>query len=307
MLKNNEVNKLEKKTEYKSVNKITKGALAIILASTVVFPGANVFADETTSETAIIDLQEDSNSDSDKVETPSLLPGDFFYFSKILIEKIRLALTIDDIKEAKLIADYATERLEEAEALFVDGNEEAALETMKKAIENMESADDQVTAVDDGASDEIVEENKEIGDVKEVLSQNIIALTAAMEKVKNPVAKAALQKNIEKRYAKVSKKMEKWEKKNEKMTKKNKLEDTESAPETLVESGSEKVIPEVTESVAPQSTKKEIHQSAVQDKKQAKQVILQNKQEEKAVAKEAKAESKNSIKEKKKENNGKGN
>ncbi|WP_142301041.1 DUF5667 domain-containing protein [Bacillus sp. 7884-1] len=298
---------MEKKTEYKSVNKITKGALAIILASTVVFPGANVFADETTSETAIIDLQEDSNSDSDKVETPSLLPGDFFYFSKILIEKIRLALTIDDIKEAKLIADYATERLEEAEALFVDGNEEAALETMKKAIENMESADDQVTAVDDGASDEIVEENKEIGDVKEVLSQNIIALTAAMEKVKNPVAKAALQKNIEKRYAKVSKKMEKWEKKNEKMTKKNKLEDTESAPETLVESGSEKVIPEVTESVAPQSTKKEIHQSAVQDKKQAKQVILQNKQEEKAVAKEAKAESKNSIKEKKKENNGKGN
>lgn len=307
MLKNNEVNELEKKTDHKSVNKITKGALAIILASTVVFPGANVFADETTSETAIIDLQEDSNSESDKVETPSLLPGDFFYFSKILIEKIRLALTIDDVKEAKLIADYAAERLVEAEALFADGDEEAAIETMEKAIENMESADDQVTAVDDGASDEIVEENKEIGDVKEVLSQNIIALTAAMEKVNNPVAKASLQKNLEKSYVKVSKKIKKWEKKNEKITKKNKLEDTEAAPETLVESSSDKVIPEVTESAAPQPTKKEIQQSAVQEKKQAKQAILQNKQEAKAAAKEAKAESKNSTKEKKKENNGKGN
>ena len=298
---------LEKQTDHKSLNKITKGALAIFLASTVVFPAANVFADETTSETAIIDLQEDSNSEIDKVETPSLLPGDFFYFSKILIEKIRLALTIDDVKEAKLIADYAAERLVEAEALFADGNEEAAVETMKKAIEDMESADDQIAAVEDGSSDEMVDDNKEIGDVKEVASQNIIALTAAMKKVKNPVAKAALKKNIEKSYAKLAKKMEKREEKVQKVTKGNKLEESEAAPEIKVDSSSETITPEVTVPAVPQPSKKEIHQSAVQEKKQEKQVILQNKKEAKAVATETKAEAKNSIMEKKKENNGKGN
>ena len=34
-----------------------------------------------------------------------------------------------------------------------------------------------------------------------------------MEKVKNPVAKAALEKNIKKSYAKLAKKIAKWESK----------------------------------------------------------------------------------------------
>ncbi len=104
----------------------------MILTSAVVFPATNVFADEITSETPIIELQADSSSNGEKGQTPSLLPGDFFYFSKILLEKIQLALTIDDVKEAKLIAEYAGERLSEAKALFADGNEEAAVEMMKK-------------------------------------------------------------------------------------------------------------------------------------------------------------------------------
>lgn len=170
----------------------------MILAGTVAFPATNVFANETINETAIIDLQAKTVSTNETVESPSLLPGDFFYFTKILMEKIHLALTSDDVKEAKLVAEFATERLAEAEALFAEGNEQAALETMKTAIENIENADEQVSIIDQEAAEEVVEDETELGEVKEVLSQNIIALTSAMEKVKNPVAKAALKKNIEK-------------------------------------------------------------------------------------------------------------
>lgn len=285
----------------------------MILASALVFP-VNVFADETTSETAVIDLQADSSSEGDKGETPSLLPGDFFYFSKILIEKIRLALTIDDVKEAKLIAEYAAERLSEAEALFVDGNEEAALETMKKAIDNIDIAEDQVTNAEEDDSGETVEDETELEQAKEAVSQNIIALTAAMEKVKNPAAKAALQKNIEKSYAKLAKKMEKREKKQQLKTNEYSPEESAAAPGIVsntetntaeVEEG--ELTPEVTLPVTP--SMEDIQQTTVQEKKSAKQEIQQMK-EEKAVGKEKKAEMKQAVKEMKQEskgNNGKGN
>ena len=43
-------------------------------------------------------------------------------------------------------------------------------------------------------------------DVEKMVSQNILSLQAAMEKVKNPVAKAALEKNTKKELCKTSKK-----------------------------------------------------------------------------------------------------
>lgn len=310
-LKNNEVKELENKTNQKSSNKLTKSALALLLASAVVFPATTVLADETTSETPIIDLQTESNTDGDKGETPSILPGDFFYFSKILVEKIRLALTIDDVKEAKLVAEYATERLSEAEALFAKGNEEAALETMKKAIDNIEIADDQVT---EETSGEIVEDETELGQVKDAVSQNIIALSAAMEKVKNPVAKAAIEKNIKKSYAKLAKKMEQREEKQQQKATKHNAEraaDIDSNMETNTPETEEGVItPEEALPVTPQPSMKDTQPTALQEKKSTNQEIQQQMKEAKSVEKEKKAEMKQAVKELKqesKENNGKGN
>jgi hypothetical protein len=302
------VNKSKKQTKQKQLYKISKGVLATILAGTVAFPATNVFADETINETAIIDLQAKTSSTTETVESPSLLPGDFFYFTKILMEKIHLAVTSDDVKEAKLVAEFATERLAEAEALFAEGNEQAALETMKTAIENIENADEQVSIIDQEATEEVVEDETELGEVKDVLSQNIIALTAAMEKVKNPVSKAALKKNIEKSYTKLAKKMEKWEKK-QKKTNEIIREETVST-EIIEESDSEKTSLEVTLPVTQQPSKKEIQQTAVQERKIAKQETIQHKKEAKSLAKETKVETKkapNQGKKETKQNNGNGN
>lgn len=238
-LKNLEVNKLKNLIDHEKLNKIVKGTLAIIFAGSFTFSSSTVFADQGTPENSpVAAVQSGSSSSTDgeqqkqTQEAPSLLPGDFFYFAKIVFEKIQLALTFDDVKEAKLLANFAAERLAEAEALFAAGDEEAALETIKTALENMENADNAVKE-EQPAKEEVSEEQAageeqpaadvkddqqtnnepEVEEVKQVMSQNIIALTAAMEKVKNPVAKAALQKNIDKSYVKLAKKLEKWEEK----------------------------------------------------------------------------------------------
>ncbi|WP_419888638.1 DUF5667 domain-containing protein [Neobacillus niacini] len=301
------------KKQTNPLKKISKGAIAIIVTSAVVFPATNVFADETTSEPPIINLGADSSS-SDKEQTPLLLPGDFFYFSKLLLEKIHLALTFDDIKETKLMAEYAGERLAEAEALFTEGNEEEAVETMKIAMDHIDKAEEHVTYVEEEASEEIVVD--ELKKAQDAVSQNIIALTVAMEKVKNPVAKAALQKNIEKSYAKLAKKMEKQEKKQQQ--KNSEYQNEESAAtseldpsmETTSPKREEEITPEVSSPVTTQPAMKEIQQTAVQETKSAKQELQPQRIEAREAVKEKKEEMKQAAREWKqhsKRNNDKGN
>ena len=195
--------------------------------------------EEGSEETANPDEQLE-----DEEEAPSLVPGDLFYFIKIALEKIKLAITIDDVKEAKLLATYAAERLAEADVLFAEGKEAEALEVIEHALEYLgdseaivdentqaedvdqntnedgtEAEENEVAVEEDNATGEeeeeeaVVEENEAAEDteavkaVKQLISQNIIALSAAMKKVKNETAKAALHKNIEKSEKKLAKKM----------------------------------------------------------------------------------------------------
>lgn len=249
--------KLKKYINQIEMNKIAKSALAMVLAGTFTFSSA-ALANETTTDPAktveaptetpvtndTVALTNDGTvqaKDETKVEAPKLVPGDFFYFAKLTFEKIKLMLTTDDVKEAALLATFASERLAEAESLFKEGKEDLAVEVIQKALEDMKVADSVVeeekdtTTVDgekvvtedqtktDGdvvtkpsddkttIDDKPTTDEEAVEEVKEILSQNIIALTAAMEKVKNPVAKAALQRNIEKSYAKLEKKLAKIE------------------------------------------------------------------------------------------------
>ncbi|WP_326161009.1 DUF5667 domain-containing protein [Neobacillus niacini] len=295
------------------MKKIFKGALAIIVTSAVVFPATNVFADETTSEPPIIDLEADSRS-SDKEQTPLLLPGDFFYFSKLLLEKIHLALTFDDIKETKLMAEYAGERLAEAEALFTEGNEEEAVETMKKAIDHIDKAEEHVTNVEEEASEEIVVD--ELNENKGCSFTKYYRSYCCNGKGEKSVAKAALQRNIEKSYAKLAKKMEKREKKQQQ--KNSEFQNEESAApseldpsmETTSPKRDEEITPEVSSQVTTQPAMKEIQQTAVQEKKSAKQELQQQRIEAREAVKEKKEEMKQAAKEWKqhsKRNNDKGN
>ncbi len=312
-------------------NKIVKATLALLVAGTA-FSTTAVFAEEPMApidvelqieEPAIInELAETENGQLQ--ESPSLVPGDFFYFMKILLEKIQLALTFDDIKEARLIAEYAAERLAEAEVLFAKGDEEAALETMTKAIEYMENADNvvveqpteekvdeqddlidieldvEVIANDAAASEEEKEAEVEI---ENIVSQNIVALTAALEKVKNPKAKAALQKNIDKSYAKLAKKLEKQKKTAEKIIKKESaiIEPIEVDEQAVV---TEDINEEVKVTLPVTPLKHEQREAEKIEKKKFQQETKQQRNETKATVKEKKLEEKRHQKEQKIEDKG---
>lgn len=239
----------------KELNKMVKGALALVLAGTFTFSATRAFAEETTSQTdqfQTVDLQtsvdteaNSVNQNADTKEAPSLLPGDFFYFAKIALEKIKLALSLDKVKDAQLLTDYASERLAEAQALFDSGDQKTAIEMINQAMEDMNNAekivelqkqseqvsdqanedsqeaesetsnsdeankDDEQISTDQKNDETQVTEDHDVNKVDATQSQNIVALTAAMEKVKNPVAKEALQKNINKSYAKLARKLDK--------------------------------------------------------------------------------------------------
>jgi tetratricopeptide (TPR) repeat protein len=357
--------------------KIMKSTLAVLLAGSVTFSGTSAFAnsDSESFETVNIDQKEtdsttnvqvndEANIDSvkeeiekleDSTEAPSLLPGDFFYFAKLALEKVKLAFTMDDSKEAKLLAEYAAERLAEAEALFQAGQEEEAIEAINKAIEMMNSfedkwSDDEVTEEDSSSdesnegteedaapeegkteedtttdentdtdvdtdetteteedttteepadteetTDETTSEDKETEEMKELMSQNIVALSAALEKVKNPKAKAALQKNIEKSYAKLAEKLakfeDKWAKEEE-----EKEEVTETPEKDTTEAPTEETTTEETP-VEGQPVEEETETAPVPVKTQEKQEVKEERKANQQQAKEEREERKQEAKE----------
>lgn len=271
------------------IKKITKGSLALVLASTFTFSSI-AFANEDTTEEATyetVNLQEvQSQLESTQTEAPSLIPGDFFYFAKIALEKIKLAVTFDNAKEAELMATYASERLAEAGALYGEGKEAEALEVIQAAIEYMENSqnivdeetdaeevasDDQntngdsieeeaVTEEDDAetteptSNEESSEEQDSYTEVENTLRNNISALKAAMEHVGSDQARDSLQKNIDKTYAKIEKKLAKLEKKYGTAEEEGQVTDettdleTVNAPETT-EENTETVTTEPSETV----------------------------------------------------------
>lgn len=228
------------------IKKITKGSLALVLASTFSFSSL-AFADEITTEQAnyeTVDLSKlQVELESTQEETPSIIPGDFFYFAKVAFEKIKLALVFDDAKEAELMATYATERLAEATALYEEGKETEALEVIQTAISYMESSqsiiDEEVANVEDDTQETTTDEQADQdstdadanGDeettvtdgenneenpydaAEDVIRNNVAALTAAMSHVGSDQARASLQKNIDKTNDKIAKKLAKLEKK----------------------------------------------------------------------------------------------
>lgn len=299
----------------KELQKLGRTSLALVLAGTFTFSTSLASAAENTDETDQYEtvelpdnldvpkenLQDQAKGEKVEDDTPSLLPGSFFYFAKIALEKIKLAFTFNQEKEAKLLATFAAERLAEAEALFKEGKEDEALEAIKNAfesLENVESIIGEEESVDHAADTEAKTENdvstenelktdvasedseaEEDTGVDKLLTQNIIALTAAMEKVKNPKAKAALQKNIEKSYAKLASKIEKMEKKD-----KNK---DDEAIEEITSSTSLQVDKNLTENT-PAEENAVVKEEVTTIDKEDKAVQVKQNSQEKAVQKQKK-------------------
>ncbi|NNV05098.1 DUF5667 domain-containing protein [Geobacillus sp. C56-T2] len=150
---------------------------------------------------------------SGTLDTPLLLPGDFFYFVKTIMEHIELALTFDDTEKANRIAEFAEERLAEVKALLEQGEIEQAKEALANALKQQEAAW--------GIYEEAKQADEQNGERTETdvealrqqlekkFSHNIEALQAALERVKNPRAKEVLARNIEKAKQKLETKIEK--------------------------------------------------------------------------------------------------
>ncbi|MCQ6277352.1 hypothetical protein JMM81_20990 [Bacillus sp. V3B] len=361
----------------KQMKKIAKSTLAMVIAGAFTFSSSLAYANEVTDDVdhyERIDLQnlisaeeETIESDVDMVkgteeaedqleviqsETPSLLPGNIFYFAKIALEKIKLALTFNDVKEAKLLATYAAERIAESEALFKEGKEAEAQETIERALEYMEDAEfilgeeisldheeesrsennENNTVFEDVETieeDTDVKEDESVEEVEELVSQNIIALQAAMNKVKNPVAKTALQKNIDKSYAKLAKKLEKLEEKQavkaskrnskgvvttedgvsveeeltieiEPTTETNIITEAESTIETNQEAKGIAIEPKATTEV-PVNLKNEGKPNVIAEKKEVQQLTKQHKTQLREETKQARETAKQEAKELKQE------
>lgn len=294
--------------------------------------------DEVTEKDVVKEVEETEQVDE---KAPSLVPGDFFYFVKLMIEKVRLAATFDDYKEARLLAEFTAERIAEANALLAEGKTEEATDLLKEAIASQEKAAENLADSDEGTSEEavatedttktdeatenteiveetdeaeeiVVEEQEDVVEVK--LANNIDALTAALVKVKNPKAQAALMKNIQKSFAKLDKKLAKLEKKESKHTAKTideidgtENETTETTEETIVEQeevvGKTEVVEEkeVQPVVASAVSKKEKAAKKIKEKHAHDQQVKATAKKEKAQAKRAEKQQKAHDK---KQNNG---
>lgn len=182
---------------------------------------------ETTTQTSDqTNADKGTNTTTDAVapaDAPSLLPGDFFYFLKTMVEKIQLALTFNDVDQAKLLADFANERAAEANVLLDQGQIELAQQTIQQALDQQEQAlntyDDSqqsvgtATSTDESSETDGVNGGAEVDPVRAELaakfSSNIFALQAVLDKIDNPKAKEALAKNIAKAQDKLEKKLNK--------------------------------------------------------------------------------------------------
>jgi hypothetical protein len=189
--------------------------------------GAPALATEEGEVTQEVTTEASEASEEVDMEEPGLIPGDFFYFAKVLTEKIQLALTFNDVEKAKLLSEFANERIAEANALFEAGETERALETLNESLENQELAleytedvsplevntsdETGIPPTEDDADNESEEATERREELETQFSKNMAALLMAMEKVKNPTAKAALAKNVEKAYARMEKKLGKMQ------------------------------------------------------------------------------------------------
>ncbi|KRF13633.1 DUF5667 domain-containing protein [Paenibacillus sp. Soil787] len=137
--------------EQKWSNLLAKSAMVSILVFSM--GTGSVLASEITTTTpssspaSMSDTQNTTFSsqvgttlNESKTETPDLLPGDFFYFVKTIYENIRLALTVNDVKEARLLTAFAQDRLQEANALLAQGKTKEANLSLQKSLETQQSA-----------------------------------------------------------------------------------------------------------------------------------------------------------------------
>jgi hypothetical protein len=178
--------------------------------------------DESATEASEVDEEVQATDDKtvaadEEEEAPSLVPGDFFYFVKLMAEKIKLAVTFVDYEEAKLLADFTAERIAESKVLLAEGKTNEAAELLKTAIATQEQASAELTETEEATQEDATETD---GTAEVKLLNNVNGLLNALGNVKNETARDSIMKNLEKSFRKLDKKLAKLEEKDAKFAEK---------------------------------------------------------------------------------------
>lgn len=196
---------------------------------------------------------------------PTLVPGDFFYFVKILMEKIQVSLTFNDVAKAQKLADFAGERIAEARVLLANGDTTGASDLLNKALETQDlalnySAEAGMNASEptSDAQNQLTDQQKELLQTRDTMKaqfgNNILALLGALKNVKNPQAQASLTKNIEKSFNKLETKLGKLDQRqNQKESKpiQEQLANLQNTTQENITNNTDPTTAPVTPNVAP--------------------------------------------------------
>jgi hypothetical protein len=279
-------------------------------------------SEEVSADSEVINLEEEEQVLQE--EDPTLVPGDFFYFVKLMAEKVRLAFTFNDYKEAKLLAEFAAERISEANVLIADGKTAEAEELLKEAISTQENAEEtlaeseEATVAEDSVETEVVTSNEVEGEETEVeskLAHNIDSLLVVLGKIENPKAQQAIMKNIQKTFVKLDKKFTKMEEKEAKSTTVEKVTDGQNSDDeasleelkiedegTAVEATPSEVENVTAESIKVKEEKQQEVVKKAEEKQQAAATKVKEKQQERAIKAEVKQQQAASKAEEKRQN-----
>ncbi|MGM8214760.1 hypothetical protein ACLIA0_04195 [Bacillaceae bacterium W0354] len=133
---------------------------------------------------------EDAENEAEKTEVN--LESELFDYVLLLTTQLNRALEVEDSESAKVLLDWAEQQIEQAQKLYDEGHVEEAKRLLEESIEVFEQSE---------KDEDKEEQNKEDSEKEEKFNrkhygQNVISLALNLEKVKNPVAKAALKRNI---------------------------------------------------------------------------------------------------------------
>ncbi len=198
------------------MKKVTGIVTAAIVLGTMFGTAAPAFAasSSTTNTTPTTNSTDTSTTNSvyssntataSTTDPTSISPDSCLYFVTQVTEAINVALALNDLQKAQLLAQYGEAQVAKANALLQSGPADVTNQLLTQA-----AADQTLAAVaDTSAFQDGQASPAAVSATKESITANVTALANALQHVGNAKAQASLEKNIEKAFARMQKHLKK--------------------------------------------------------------------------------------------------
>jgi hypothetical protein len=150
----------------------------------------------TLALTLTVGFSVSANTEESTTTDAGITSDQFSYFFDTLWEDLKLTFTFNSEEEAKLLVDFAKERLAEAEALKEEEKKEYVQELVEDYLSLLEHAQEKVSEVvteeeiEDEAKEELSEQLEEASEIEEQLEEEV------KEEVTKIMDKAFLVANV---------------------------------------------------------------------------------------------------------------